>query len=452
MVKNTNSAATVTGKGTIRYVYDAAGNKLKKIVQETGKADKITLYLFGTYQDEILQFLPQEEGRIRMKADASFVYDYFIKDHLGNVRMTLTEEQKTDAYPDASLETSSLSNEKLYYAIPDAARTDRTTIPGYPTNDTYTNPNQFIQKLKGDATKIGTSIVLRVMAGDQVNIHANSWWTNNNVPANSANTASPITDIVNALMAGVPGVSGSKVISGQLNTTILSPSVTSMLNNRNTNNYITSKPKAYLNWILFDEQFNQVLTNDGKNSGFDQVGADNVFTTHTKAGIELTKNGYLYVYVSNESTDINVFFDNLQVTQIRGRLLEETHYYPFGLTMAGISSKAAGSIQNKNKFNGGNELQSGEFSDGSGLETYDAVHRMYDPQLGRFHQIDALTDVAHKFSPYGFSNNNPIGFNDPLGLSTTTPGVNPDNKDDNAILPEVVVTSHRKPAAAYGIY
>ena len=39
--------------------------------------------------------------------------------------MVLTEEQQTDAYPVASLETAQLANEKLYYSRIDSGRVNK---------------------------------------------------------------------------------------------------------------------------------------------------------------------------------------------------------------------------------------------------------------------------------------------------------------------------------------
>lgn len=88
------------------------------------------------------------------------------------------------------------------------------------------------------------------------------------------------------------------------------------------------------------------------------------------------------------------------------------------LTMSGISSnalKGSNYPENRRKYNG-NELQSGEFSDGSGLELYDFNTRTYDAQIGRFLQIDPLIENNQEdFTPYHFAFNNPVRYGDPDG-------------------------------------
>jgi RHS repeat-associated protein len=336
---------------------------------------------------------------------ASLQYDYMLKDHLGNVRAVLTEEQQMDAYPAASMETAQASVENAYYTN---IETTRSAKPyNYPA-DSYTNPNTYAAKVSGYGNKIGPAITLKVMAGDQVNIRVSSWYSTYGVTP--ASPVSPLTELANALAGGIAGITNGH--GGPTSTELGGIMPTQAFNFLNSQYYSTSKPKAFLSWILFDEQFKFVSTG----SGFDQVGADEEFKVHQFNNLPIAKNGYLFVYVSNETPNIDVYFDNLQVTHTRGPLVEESHYYPFGLTMVGISGKALafGEPGNKLKYNG-KEEQRKEFTDGSGLEWLDYGSRTYDNQTGKWLQEDPKFEKFYWISPYNYCANNPIFFNDPNG-------------------------------------
>jgi RHS repeat-associated protein len=89
---------------------------------------------------------------------------------------------------------------------------------------------------------------------------------------------------------------------------------------------------------------------------------------------------------------------SLSFRYIKG--FKRIHYYPFGLTMAGISSKAAGTIQNKEKT-----FQGQRFDDDLGLNWIQFKWRNHDVQIGRFIEIDPLADKYVYNSTYAFSEN-----------------------------------------------
>lgn len=436
-------------KGTITFTYDAAGNKLKKVVSENPSSTngnisttKETLYIGGfvfeslsdtnpntTDYNNKLQFGGQEEGRIRaLYIDQNnpnlltgFAYDYMLKDHLGNVRMVLTDEleQGSDL---ASMEIGDADKENAVFSNIGNTRVENPE--GYPV-DNYTNPHEYVSEVKGNGQRIGPGVLLKVMAGDKFNLRVTSWYkTNGTAPS------APITDFINDLVFMMAAHVGNTATKGTMtelqNSGVFTPGAASFLNTQNS--YTNTRPKAFVSWVLFDEQLNLAKDASGNiiasgYSGYEQVPEESIYQhgtqyakvyEHVRTNLPVNKSGYLYIYVNNETPNISVFFDNLQVTHIKGPILEETHYYPFGLVMSGISSKALnGAPENKRKWNKGSELESKEFSDGSGLELYSTFYRSLDPQLGRFWQIDPKPDYSQ--SLYSSMNNNPISFNDPLG-------------------------------------
>lgn len=100
----------------------------------------------------------------------------------------------------------------------------------------------------------------------------------------------------------------------------------------------------------------------------------------------------------------------------RSFVLEEDHYYPFGLNISVTNPLPA--YRNSIKFVS-KELQHDEFVNAagnkSGIELYDFGARMQDPQIGRWNGIDPMASNFASHSPYAYCLNNPIAFLDPDG-------------------------------------
>lgn len=94
----------------------------------------------------------------------------------------------------------------------------------------------------------------------------------------------------------------------------------------------------------------------------------------------------------------------------KGEVVGYDDFYPFGKVMPGRSSNSS-NPNDLYKFTGH------ERDEEAGL-TLDYMNaRNYDPIIGRFLQIDPLSDQFPAWNPYHYVYNNPLGFTDPTGMS-----------------------------------
>ncbi|MES2063386.1 MAG: DUF6443 domain-containing protein [Bacteroidota bacterium] len=92
-----NLPASVTKTGVnLSYVYNAGGQKLRKISNVTGTTDYINGIVYNTISSVYrIDFTQTEEGRAVNNNDGTYRYQYDLKDQLGNVRLTFQKNATT---------------------------------------------------------------------------------------------------------------------------------------------------------------------------------------------------------------------------------------------------------------------------------------------------------------------------------------------------------------------
>ena len=112
----------------------------------------------------------------------------------------------------------------------------------------------------------------------------------------------------------------------------------------------SSGPKAFITVLLYDKNYNFVDVT------YKQINPSNVQTgTSTKAAFDLmtvdktvVEPGYAFIYISNEDPHlVDVYFDDLTITQTETNVLQYNEYYPF---LARRSLGVGGGLQTQNSW------------------------------------------------------------------------------------------------------
>ncbi|WP_345026717.1 polymorphic toxin type 10 domain-containing protein, partial [Ravibacter arvi] len=146
----------------------------------------------------------------------------------------------------------------------------------------------------------------------------------------------------------------------------------------------------------------------------------------TGNGNTYTPNYYLKDHLGNVRAVINK----------EGTILQETEYFPFGLAVPKTGNDAVNKYQFLNREK---QPETGYM---------DLMRRFYDPTIGRFMQVDPVTETQENYSVYQYGWNNPILRSDPNG---DCPGCPPSSGEmvvaDDGRLARGIVESFKSTAA-----
>jgi RHS repeat-associated protein len=348
------------------------------------------------------------DGNMDLPNSKKGVYDYFVMDYQQNVRMILTEETHS-ASNICTMETGRATAEEPIFG--QAGSNNEVATTRYAVSSTSWQNGSIgssVSRLGNLAGHIiGPNTLQKVMAGDKVSAAVQYYFQTATGGSNSNFASALLSSLAQAITGGsVNSVVQENVtnVTSQLN---LNPEFINSIQPGSTGN----TPRAYLTILFFDERFNFIQAADGGAAQQQVVGSvGSSGSTLGFANIKAPKNGYVYIYISNQS-DQDVYFDNFQAGIVTGNIIEENHYYAYGLKITSISSKKLGDV-NEGTLKNNYQYQGtfNEFDDDIGWNDFEL--RNYDPQIGRWVQQDPYDQFP---SPYSGSGDDPVNLIDPSG-------------------------------------
>ena len=405
---NLPSVVTRNTNEKVVYIYDASGRKLRQKVHDVlGNIKKVTDYDGSfIYQGDTLQFINHDEGRVVTK-NGDKEYQYHLKDHLGNVRLTFTTQSKPQSNT-ATFESVNYNEEQNKFLRYSDARLVNSDLFDHTRN----GQTAYSERLSGSANeKTGVARSISVMPGDTIKMEVFAKYVDASNPKNS----DALLNLLSQIMTGPAGtvIDGTNYVT---NGTTPFP-YTGLAGEGNDTG---DGPKAYLNYIMFDKNFVPIhdqsqtnfvrMTNFAKEEGLNSP--NGVPHEHLFAQVIAKQAGYMYIYLSNEEdTPVDVFFDDFNVTQSGTPIMQKEDFYPFGLS---FNSETRENTVPQNFLYNGKELQN-DLS----LDWYDYGARMYMPEIGRWGVVDPLSEKMRRHSPYNYAFDNPIRFIDSDGMAPT---------------------------------
>jgi RHS repeat-associated protein len=323
-------------------------------------------------------------------------YQYHMKDHLGNVRLTFTTKQEQDNYT-ATFEDNTQNTEQSTFR--NYSRNDFDLFDHTDASTVY----HYSQLLNGgNNSQVGLAKTLSVMPGDTIRAEVYAKYrVVNSDPGSLSSFAAALT--------GAFGLSSTAVGEAAEAFEALDNYGTLIAGGYNHSEN-ASAPKAYLNILLFDKDHNFV---DAAYKQIDAAYTQNDatpknFYTALQREVIVSEPGYVYIFLSNENpTQVDVYFDDLRITHAKGPVVQADDYYPFGLAFNGYRRES--SIGNEYLYNGK------ENQEELGLGWLDYGLRLYQSEIGRWHCIDPKAEQYPSVSPYAYVANNPLIFIDPNG-------------------------------------